>query len=817
MHKKSKRQKTDKSSFLRWTQHLHQNVFINKLLYLEEKYLLRRHFFIFISILFLCFLNTVDFKISQEFQKGDTAYENIFSPFSFEMVDQNATLHRKEEAQKRVSPIFDYDDHAAHKLSLKIQRAFSVGKSLLDRTSNDTVSQQQSYLIPSLQKNLKATLNVELSDSLCKWLIKNKFHTKIQNTLIYILNQWLNTHTLSLALPFISEEHQTFILRPLNNTEKAPLKTKRSKILYLGEDEDRKSLKLPKGLIFKKKDKVRLKELSQKLLVHNISLNNKAWIEQKKNVAKTVLPVILSVHKNQLIVRRGSPVQTQHLQLLEEIKKRKRIQQSWRSLFFKALLFSILFILLLKYIHRSSKLTVPISKKDIVFFLCTLCIHLFMAKLFLYFGVQIFSSPTSPISSISPTLETLSFLKKLLIFTVPVALGPMLISLLTRSLHLGWIFTLFSALFLSSMTEMKGEFLIFSLCSGLVAIYGVHECKKRNDIYRAGLFTGFVSGWVIFCILITTTATATSSLIGSSPFISITSSLYLYFLLFAFTFSFVSGMFSSLLTMSLVPILESLFQYITDIKLLELSNLNHPLLKQMLMKAPGTYHHSIMAGNMVEAAAENIHANPLLGKVMSYYHDIGKLEYPNYFIENQKQGDNPHRHISPYMSKTILIAHVKDGVELARKHKLGQPIVDGILQHHGTSLISFFYQKALETKDEHINEVDREAFCYPGPKPQSKESALCMLADTIEATARSMEKPNVLKLKQLVKKTIQNKFMEKQLDECHLTLKDLEQVERAFLRILPSIYHQRLITTPSSSLPPMEDLKTKKPREFKTH
>jgi putative nucleotidyltransferase with HDIG domain len=220
--------------------------------------------------------------------------------------------------------------------------------------------------------------------------------------------------------------------------------------------------------------------------------------------------------------------------------------------------------------------------------------------------------------------------------------------------------------------------------------------------------------------------------------------------------------------------------------------LNHPLLKEMIVKAPGTYHHSMLVGSMVEAAAEEIGANPLLGKVMCYYHDIGKMEHSNYFIENQKQGQNPHDHISPFMSKTLLIAHVKDGVEMGMTYKLGKPIIDGIIQHHGTTLISYFYNKALDMRNDEDPEFSDEEFRYPGPKPQFREAALCMLADSIEAASRSLDEPTPQRLQNIVRNIIQRKFSDGQLDECNLNLKDITKIENAFIRILLGIYHQRI-------------------------
>jgi putative nucleotidyltransferase with HDIG domain len=311
----------------------------------------------------------------------------------------------------------------------------------------------------------------------------------------------------------------------------------------------------------------------------------------------------------------------------------------------------------------------------------------------------------------------------------------------------------------------------------LAAARGVYGCKKRNDVYMAGLRTGLVNALMVLLVL-------TVQSYGAENFLSQ--------MAWTVPAGFLSGLLSSLVAMMLIPLLETLFNATTDVKLLELSNLNHPLLREMIVKAPGTYHHSLVVGSMVEAAAEQIGANPLLAKVMSYYHDIGKIEHAQYFIENQKPGQNPHDHLSPHMSKTILISHLKDGIELGLRYKLGKPIIDGIVQHHGTTLIAYFYNKALELHDADIDSVRDEDFRYPGPKPQFREAALIMLADSIEAASRSLDEPTPMRLQNIVKNIIQRKFMDGQLDECNLTLKDLTTIEESFTKILLSIYHQRI-------------------------
>ncbi|MGB9846893.1 MAG: HDIG domain-containing metalloprotein, partial [Desulfotomaculales bacterium] len=221
-----------------------------------------------------------------------------------------------------------------------------------------------------------------------------------------------------------------------------------------------------------------------------------------------------------------------------------------------------------------------------------------------------------------------------------------------------------------------------------------------------------------------------------------------------------------------------------------LSHPSSPLLRRLLTEAPGTYHHSIVVGNLAEAAAEAIGAESLLTRVGAYYHDVGKLKRPYFFIENQLNQDNPHDKIAPTLSTLILTAHVKDGVELAREYKLPPVIIDIIEQHHGSSLCTYFYHKALENGTNEL--LNEEEFRYEGPKPKTKEAALVMLADSVEAAVRSLQNRTPGRIEGIVRKVIKDKLMDGQLDECDLTLKDLDKVASAFLQVLSGIFHARI-------------------------
>jgi putative nucleotidyltransferase with HDIG domain len=262
---------------------------------------------------------------------------------------------------------------------------------------------------------------------------------------------------------------------------------------------------------------------------------------------------------------------------------------------------------------------------------------------------------------------------------------------------------------------------------------------------------------------------------------------------------------STMLAGATLPVFEQIFHVTTDITWLELSDLNHPLMKRLSIEAPGTYHHSLVVANLSEAAAESIGANATMSRVCSYFHDIGKLTKPEYFIENMNPDDNPHDDLTARMSALILMAHVKDGVDLALKHGLNSKIISVIEQHHGTSLVWYFYRRALDQKKEAIRlveqdkareddvpDVTEEGFRYPGPKPEFKESAIISLADAVESASRTLAKPTPARVEQLVDDIIRNRILDHQLDECDLTLAELSEIKASFVRTLSSMMHNRI-------------------------
>jgi putative nucleotidyltransferase with HDIG domain len=352
----------------------------------------------------------------------------------------------------------------------------------------------------------------------------------------------------------------------------------------------------------------------------------------------------------------------------------------------------------------------------------------------------------------------------------------MLISIF-QGLRMAIVFSLVISVLASLITGGRVEFFVYFFISSLVAAFGVRSCSERGILIKTGLKVGLIH------------------IILSLSIEMIYGSLYTTEALIASSSGLLGGILIGIIATGILPLIEMSFGFTTDIKLLELGNLDQPLLRELMVQAPGTYHHSVIISNMVEATAKAVDANPLLAKVSAYYHDIGKMKKPLYFIENQIWGENRHEKLAPSMSSLILISHTKDGVDLAKNNKLGREITDIIQQHHGTSLITYFYQKAKErmvAKGKKSAEVEEENFRYPGPKPQTKEAGLVMLADMVEAASRSLVDPTPSRIKGMVQKIMNKAFSDGQLGECELTLKDLNEIAKSFNKTLSGIFHQRI-------------------------
>ena len=363
-------------------------------------------------------------------------------------------------------------------------------------------------------------------------------------------------------------------------------------------------------------------------------------------------------------------------------------------------------------------------------------------------------------------------------YLIPVAMGVIIITVMFGT-GLAVLMNIVMALLVGMITGGDFTFTTMALIGGLAAIYRLSRVNRRSDLSKAGLYVSAANTVIIIALFLF----QGNLHLGYS---------ILKDLGYGLLAGIGNGLLSSIVAIGLLPFLESGFGLTTVVTLLELSNPNNPLLRRLMTEAPGTYYHSIMVGNLAEGAAEAVGADQLLTRVGAYYHDIGKIKRPYFFVENQFSGANPHQKLSPNLSALIIGSHVRDGVEMARQHRLPVIIQDIIGQHHGNSLISFFYQQALENKGKDKQQVKEDQFRYDGPPPQTKEAAIIMLADTVEARVRSLPKPVISRVEALIRKVIKEKLNDGQLDECNLTLKELDQIGDSFVNIMTGIYHSRI-------------------------
>ncbi len=481
-------------------------------------------------------------------------------------------------------------------------------------------------------------------------------------------------------------------------------------------------------------------EIALLLIRPNMVYDREATERQQEEAMDAITPV--KVFSNQILIEKGTVITHEHHKMLKELGLLARDKKADISLVIGIFCISGLLVgglaFAIRCFHRN------IYDNNLYLILLVLII---LSTLIISLGVKTISD-----------------------YLIPLAAGSMLISILINPQ-----IAVFSSFIMSiAIGIMLGNdffFTLVALSGAIVGIFCTAKVTQRSDLTKAGGIIGAANFLMITGLLFLNNGTLLD-ILKESPW------------------GIVNGILSSILAIGTLPFLENAFGITSAIKLLELSNPNQPLIRKLMLDAPGTYHHSIIVGNLAEAGAEAVGADSLLARVGANYHDVGKLKRPYFFIENQLASENPHDKLSPTLSALIITSHVKDGLEIAREYNLPINITDFIAQHHGTTLLSFFYKKAIDAASE--KKVDEASYRYEGPKPQTREVAIVMLADCAEAAVRSMSKPTPGKIEGLIRQIIKDKLSDDQLDECDLTLKDLDKIAAAFSRVLTGIFHTRI-------------------------
>lgn len=708
-------------------------------------------------------------NLSVSYKIGDVANRDIKAPKDFFIEDKEATKQKISDTKESVEIVYDYDSNLRDEIVEGIQKSFAPLRQLIENSSIGSPD----VILPSFETILKEkpdfekALGITISKGAFKILYNTKFSKDIAGKISTIISKILNTGVVANKELLLKEKEKGIILKTISTSEEqlvTKLKT------FYGIEQAKTMVRIVGDPLLQNMNynlSNCIVDLSQLLIRPNITVNINETKKRIEQAASEIKPVLYKIKAGEMILREGERVSEIKLiklnTLKSQIKYKSRVRKSTGMALVTFLCLLVVYTLFLKN-HAELKND---HRKNMLFIASMLVIFLIVAKLSIPMANLSIPAAKSASQGLSQDMSSVS-----IFMGIPLQAGA-----ITICFFLGFEIALFFAIALSIMTALlfssSLQVFIFFFLSSVVGAFWIKECKERKDFITGGFKLAVFNMFIIFALSIYS---------SSQPEVII--------ILKEMALAFSGGVIAGIISAGLTPLIEMFFGYTTEIKLLEFANLDQPIMKRLMIESPGTYNHSVIVATLAEAAASAIGANHLKTKVCAYYHDIGKLGQPLYFIENQANGKNRHDKVSPSMSALILIKHVKKGVELAKENKLSLEVIDTIRQHHGTTLIQYFYNKHIQLKGE--DQTNEANFRYPGPKPQTRETGIVMLADVVEAATRTLERPTSARIQGKVKDLINSIFADGQLDECELTLKDLHEIAKNFNNILTGIYHSRI-------------------------
>ena len=699
----------------------------------------------------------------QVYRLGDVAQKDVKTPRQLFVRDPAATELKRQQAVQEVLTVYDHDTEMAARLARTLDEAFA---DLRDsrRASSERAFAHSTALDydPSIEEArlaFEAQIGIRVSKGAFAALEAEGFSKRIAEGIGDLLQKLLDNGVVATKENLLKDLERGVVLKDVRTLEEKvvfdfkqfySLDQARSLVRGIGPSVLRDFDYAIANLVV---------DFCQRLIQPNITLNRSETEQRRLREAAEVKPVLYTIKPGEILLREGEQVSELHLLKLQALESEGRPETFLPSVAGTAALMAVLIVVSHILFFRRSLPANENPTRGVIL----------MASVFLFFQLAAQGMVGLVAGAIGASHYAIP--PKSAVFLVPLAAAPMIICVflkLPAALPFGVVMAIGTAVLFDNSLAVC----IFFMITGCMGAYWIRNCRERKVFVTAGAKTGLLGAVIAVAVDIFSGHLSWTGWAWSGAF------------------AFLGGMGAGLSASGVVPLVEIAFGYTTDISLLELANLDRPILRQLMIEAPGSYHHSVILGSMVEAAAAEIDANPLLAKVTGYYHDIGKIRKPQYFIENQRDGKNKHDRLAPSMSSLILISHIKEGVEIAREHKLGPVIIDGIRQHHGTSLIRYFYEKARQLKGE--DQVKEEDFRYPGPKPQTREAALVMLADVVEAASRTLENPTPARIKGMVQSLFNRILSDGQLEECDLTLKDLNRIAGCFNTILNGIHHHRI-------------------------
>lgn len=691
----------------------------------------------------------------QKLSLGQQAPETIVASVDFSAETIAATELRQRERAAQVLPVFTIDpssiDRAQSALTKLLPRLYAlktvtepkqdaIVKDLLDLLSISVTTDDLLRILPPEETGLQSIIIGALADPTRNGIISELDLTGRFNDVAaggQVMVQGEKTETI--------RHMSSFSLRPV---------TLKQVVTSIADQ-------LPK----EQRDEEVIRALITPWLQPNVVYDEVETEERKAQEVELIDPVVEIVSAGSVLIRNGDTVSEQTLVWLDaherHISERETPAERIQRVVANGLLL-LIGIALTAAIAHTVNLRLIRTKKTVLLLLTLSLLPLLLGKTLLYLSVNLQLLPSSVIH-----------------YVIPLAIAPILASVLSGG-GAGVLVGLWSSFAIATLLGNSFEVLVLGLLVTVTAVYTTRDVKRRSKLFKAGLWIGVVK--ILFTLVIA---------LLNQPSWQI--------LAMQLGTALMTGLIGALLALLLIPAFEQLFKITTDISLLELSDLSHPLLQSLAIKAPGTYHHSLMMASLAQHAAETIGANGLMLRVCAYFHDIGKLVKPGFFSENIQFTDNPHDDLAPSMSTLVIVSHIKEGVTLAKKYKLPQPVIDGIEQHQGTSLVSVFYHRAKTQHEKEkaatgapAGQVNDEDFRYDGPKPQNREMAILMLADSCEAASRSLDKPTPVRLRNLIGDIFDSRLRDGQLDECNLTLAELNSVKKSFVFTLTNMLHGRV-------------------------
>jgi cyclic-di-AMP phosphodiesterase PgpH len=698
------------------------------------------------AVCFLSFVARLGFDNSVRlFTAGEIASQDVAADQNLQIEDAEATSRRREQVAEAQPPVFDVSP---------------LPYEALAKTTDDILVAVHSVAGNDLEKlrwQIAENLNTEVGGDIIEVWRQDEFRDLFSKDILPWLKKNYEPGVVSNTSQFLPYKSGILIRDVPSMMETLRVDTKDIKDIKQVKDDLEHLLKVAMNKPFRLRKAVYT--LLYPLLAPNMIFNQEVTLARKAEIMRAVEPLYYIIKKGEIIVRQGErvgPIQQLKLQALFSHRKGPYNLMRALGIFTMCLMFlAVLYISLERIGIRR------IRNTDWVFLAMILLIFGLLAKV-----ADLVSLPGG--GGFPEPSRAVYFA-----FSLPMAGAAGILALFFQK-RLCIFISLILAFLATNMVYGGVGVFCYYFVGSMIYIYLMKRSETRAQVLKSvlPLLAALCVMWVSVCLM---DLNDPAVLVSGLAFVSLSSFL------------------SLLAVVGIAPIMELLFGYTSRFRLMELLNLEQPLLQELMVKAPGTYHHSLIVSNMVEAGARVIGANALLGKVAALYHDIGKLKNPHYFIENISCKENRHNKLAPSMSALILIAHVKKGVELAREHRLGPVISDLIHQHHGTTLIAYFHHKAKELADTKGDDpVREEDYRYPGPKPQTKEAGLILLADAIEASSRTLVDPTPSRIKGHIQNIVRKIYTEGELDESQLTLKDLTMLSDTFHRILTGIFHQRI-------------------------